>query len=72
MTAYMPMVLGQDALQWLRHLRRHCIYDWGDFSHRFFANFQPSSISRCSRGISNPSGDRMMKLFVCSSEDFKQ
>jgi hypothetical protein len=25
MTAYLPIVLGQDALQWLRHLPRHCI-----------------------------------------------
>jgi hypothetical protein len=32
MTAYLPIVLGQDALQWLRHLPRHCIDDWGDFS----------------------------------------
>jgi hypothetical protein len=27
MTAYLPIVLGQDALQWLRHLPRHCIDD---------------------------------------------
>jgi hypothetical protein len=27
MTAYLPIVLGQDALQWLRHLQRHCIDD---------------------------------------------
>jgi hypothetical protein len=40
MTAYLPIVLGQDALQWLRHLPRHCIDDWGDFSRRFIANFQ--------------------------------
>jgi hypothetical protein len=25
MTAYLLIVLGQDALQWLRHLPRHCI-----------------------------------------------
>jgi hypothetical protein len=40
MTAYLPIVLGQDALQWLRHLPRHCIDDWSDFSRRFTANFQ--------------------------------
>jgi hypothetical protein len=40
MTAYLPIVLGQDALQWLRHLPRHCIDDWSDFSRRFIANFQ--------------------------------
>jgi hypothetical protein len=32
MTAYLPIVLGQDALQCLRHLPRHCIDDWSDFS----------------------------------------
>jgi hypothetical protein len=39
MTAYLPIVLGQDALQWLQYLPRHCIDDWGDFSYRFVANF---------------------------------
>jgi hypothetical protein len=43
MTAYLPIVLGQDALQWLRHLPRHCIHDWSDFSRRFTANFQSLS-----------------------------
>jgi hypothetical protein len=43
MTAYLPMVLGQDALQWLRHLPRHCIDDWNDFSRCFIANFQSLS-----------------------------
>jgi hypothetical protein len=43
MTAYLPIVLGQDALQWLRHLLRHCIDDWSDFSRRFIANFQSLS-----------------------------
>jgi hypothetical protein len=32
MTAYLPIFLGQDALQWLRHLPLHCIDDWSDFS----------------------------------------
>jgi hypothetical protein len=40
MTTYLPIVLGQDALQWLRHLPRHCIDDWGDFSRQFITNFQ--------------------------------
>jgi hypothetical protein len=40
MTAYLPIVLGQDMLQWLRHLPRHCIDDWSDFSRCFTANFQ--------------------------------
>jgi hypothetical protein len=43
MTMYLPIVLGQDALQWLRHLSRHCIDDWSDFSQRFIVNFQPLS-----------------------------
>jgi hypothetical protein len=43
MTAYLPIVLGQDALQWLQHLPRHCIDDWSDFSRRFIANFQSLS-----------------------------
>jgi hypothetical protein len=43
MTAYLPIVLGQDALQWLRHLLRHCIDDWSDFSRRFTAKFQSLS-----------------------------
>jgi hypothetical protein len=43
MTTYLPIVLGQDALQWLRHLPRHCIDDWSDFSRRFTANFQSLS-----------------------------
>jgi hypothetical protein len=43
MTVYFPIVLGQDALEWLRHLPRHCIDDWSDFSRRFIANFQSLS-----------------------------
>jgi hypothetical protein len=40
MTTYLPIILGQDALQWLQHLPRHCINDWDDFSRRFVVNFQ--------------------------------
>jgi hypothetical protein len=43
MTAYLPIVLGQDALQWLRHLPQHCIDDWSDFDRCFTANFQSLS-----------------------------
>jgi hypothetical protein len=43
MTAYLPIVLGQDVLQWMRHLPRHCIDDWNDFSRCFTANFQSLS-----------------------------
>jgi hypothetical protein len=37
---YLPIVLGQYALHWLRYLPRHCIDDWDDFSLWFVANFQ--------------------------------
>jgi hypothetical protein len=40
MTAYLPIVLGQDALQWLRLLPQHCIDNWSDISRHFIANFQ--------------------------------
>jgi hypothetical protein len=43
MIAYLPIVIGQDALQWLRHLPRHYIDDCGDFNRRFIANFQSLS-----------------------------
>jgi hypothetical protein len=43
MTTYLPIVLRQDALQWLRHLPRHDIDDCSDFSRRFTANFQSLS-----------------------------
>jgi hypothetical protein len=43
MIAYLPIVLGQDVLQWLRHLPRHYIDDWSDFSRHFIANFQSLS-----------------------------
>jgi hypothetical protein len=43
MTVYLPIVLGQDVLQWLRHLPRHFINDWSDFSRRFIVNFQSLS-----------------------------
>jgi hypothetical protein len=43
MTTYLPIVLGQDALQWLRHLPRHCIDNWSNFSRCFIANFQSLS-----------------------------
>jgi hypothetical protein len=43
MTTYLPIVLGQDALQWLQHLPWHCIDNWSDFSRCFIANFQSLS-----------------------------
>jgi hypothetical protein len=43
MMAYLPIVLGQDALQWPQHLHRHYIDDWSDFSRRFIAIFQSLS-----------------------------
>jgi hypothetical protein len=43
MIAYLPIVLGKDAMLWLRHLPRHCIDKWDDYSHRFVVNFQSIS-----------------------------
>ena len=43
MTAYVRIKLGQDALQWLRHLRRGYIEDWGDFRRLFITNFHSLS-----------------------------
>jgi hypothetical protein len=72
MTAYLPIVLRQDALQWLRHLPRHYIDDWSDFSRRFIAIFQSLSlISQRSHGTSNPSGAEEMRLFGHTSKDFR-
>jgi hypothetical protein len=71
MTAYLPIVLGQDALQWLRHLPRHCIDDWSDFSRRFIANFQSLSDKPGSHGTSNLSGVEGMKLSGHTSKDFR-
>jgi hypothetical protein len=72
MTAYLPIVLGQDALQWLWHLPRHRIDDWEISVIGLSRTSSPSLINRRSRGTSNPSDDRTIKLFVHSSEDFKQ
>jgi hypothetical protein len=43
MTTYLPIILGRDALQWLRHLPRQCIDDWSEFSRCFITNFQSLS-----------------------------
>jgi hypothetical protein len=67
MTAYLPIVLGQDALQWLRHLPRHSIDDWSDFSRRFTANFQSLSDKPRNHGTSNPSsagGDKTLRSYL--------
>jgi hypothetical protein len=42
-TMYLPIVYEKDTLQWLRHLPRHYIDDWSDFSRCFIANFQSLS-----------------------------
>jgi hypothetical protein len=67
LTAYLPIVLGQDALQWLRHLPRHCIDDWSDFCRQFIANFQslfdkPWDLKSTRRQMVTPS-DRSSKYF---------
>lgn len=40
MTVYLPIVLGQDALQWLYHLPCHCINHWANFCNKFVSIFQ--------------------------------
>jgi hypothetical protein len=59
MTAYLPIVLGQDALQWLRHLPRHCIDDWSDFNRRFTANFQSLSDK-----LAHRQGDETLRSYL--------
>jgi hypothetical protein len=72
MMAYMPIILGQDALQWLQ-ICPVIASMIGEISILSLSRtFSPSPINQRSRGTSNPSDDRMMKLFVHSSEDFKQ
>jgi hypothetical protein len=43
MTAYLPIVLGEDALQWLQHLPRHYIDNLDDLCDPFIANIQSLS-----------------------------
>jgi hypothetical protein len=71
MTAYFPIVLGQDALQWLRHLPRHCIDDWSDFSRRFIANFQSLSDKPAQPWDLKSIKREGMKLFGHTSKDFR-
>jgi hypothetical protein len=68
MTAYLPIVLGQDALQWLRHLPRHCIDDWNDFSRRFTANFQSLSDKPAQPWDLKSIKRRGAKLYGCTSK----
>jgi hypothetical protein len=43
MIVYFPIMLGQDILQWLRHLPHHCIDRWADFYDKLISNFQSLS-----------------------------
>jgi phenylpropionate dioxygenase-like ring-hydroxylating dioxygenase large terminal subunit len=43
MTAYLPIVLGQDTLQCLCHLPCNCINSWADFCNKFVSNIQSLS-----------------------------
>jgi hypothetical protein len=71
MTVYLPIILGQDTFQWLRHLPQHCIDDWSDFSRHFSPTSNPSPTSQHSRGTSNPSGTEGMRLFGRTSSGFR-
>jgi hypothetical protein len=69
MTAYLPIVLGQDALQWLRHLP-----DTASTTGATSVGASPptSSLSPTNRhnhGTSNPSSAEGMKLFGRTSKD---
>jgi hypothetical protein len=74
MTAYLPIVFGQDALQWLRHLPG--CHDTAstigvtsvDVS---LPTFSPSPTSRRSHETSNPSGVGAMKHFGRTSRGFR-
>jgi hypothetical protein len=46
MTAYLPIVLGQDALQWLRHLPRHCTANFQSLSDKPAQPWDLKSIKR--------------------------
>jgi hypothetical protein len=69
MTAYLPIVLGQDALQWLRHLPRHCIDDWATSVDASPPISSPSPTNRRNRGTSNPSSAGETKLSGHTSKD---
>jgi hypothetical protein len=62
MIAYLPIVLGQDALQWLQHLPHYCIDDLADFCHGFVKNFQSLSDKPAQPWTSNPSNAKVMSL----------
>jgi hypothetical protein len=72
MTAYQPIVLGQDTLQCLRHFPRQCINDWGDFSRRFVANFQSLSDKPTQPWDLKSINAKATRLSAHSSQDFKQ
>jgi hypothetical protein len=72
MTSYLPIVLGQDMLQWLRHLPQHRIDDWVTSVVGLSQISSLSLISRRSHVTSNPLGPRMMRPSDRSLKDFKQ
>ena len=45
MLAYVPIMLGTQALRWLQNLPPRSIYDWDQFCEKFIANFR----STCQR-----------------------
>jgi hypothetical protein len=71
MTAYFPIILGQDALQWLRHLPRHCIDDWSASVDALSPTSNLSPTSRRSHGTSNLSGAEGMRLSGHTSKGFR-
>jgi hypothetical protein len=72
MIVYLPIVLGQDTLQWLRHLPRHCITIGEILATGLSRTSNPSPTNRRIRGISNPLNAKATRLSARSLEDFKQ
>jgi hypothetical protein len=71
MTAYLPIVLGQDALQWLDTCRDTASTTGATSVSASSPTFSPSPTSQRSHGTSNPSGDGAMKHFGRTSRGFK-
>lgn len=61
MAAYLPIMVGQGVLQWLRHLPCCCIDRWADFCDRFIANYQSLS--------DKPAQPWDLKSFRCNDDE---
>jgi hypothetical protein len=71
MTAYLPIVLGQDALQRLRHLPDTALTTGATSVDASPPTYNLSPTNWRSRGTSNPSSAEGMKLSGHTSRDFR-